>query len=118
MPAMMMVMANAKADIDERRRVVTRCHDDLPGNTDWLWIDDRRRLRVVINGGRLSNDDRRGSRHVDDLRRSSHVNGSGMQGVTDDVDGGDSGENLADRGPFTVSGGGGLNTGSNESGET
>lgn len=116
---MMMVMAKAKADIDERRRVVTGRHDDWRRNTDWLRIDDDGRgLRVIIDGSRLSDDDRRGSRHVNDLRRSSHVNGSGMQGMTDDVDGGDSGEDFADRGPFTVSGGGGLNTGSNKSGET
>ena len=76
---MMMVMAKAKADIDERRRVVTRCHDDGRGDTDWLRIDDDGRgLRVVIDGSRLSNDDWRGSRHVDDLGRSSHVNGSGL----------------------------------------
>jgi len=40
-----------------------------------------------------------------------------MQGVAEDLNGGDSGEDFADRGPFTVSGEGGLNTGSNESGE-
>ena len=41
-----------------------------------------------------------------------------MEGVADDVSGGDSGENLADRGPFTIPGGGVVNTGSGESGET
>lgn len=115
---MMMAVAETNADVDERRRAETWRNNHGSGNTDWLRVNhDRCRLRVIVNRSRLSDDHRRGSRHIDDLRRSRNVNRGGVQDVTEDLNGGDSGEDFADRGPFTVSGGGSWNTGSNKSGE-
>lgn len=118
-PTMVMVpVSMSEADVDERRRTEARRNNHGCRNTDGLCINDSpRRRRVIVNGSRLGDDDRRGSRHIDDWRWSGNVNGSGVQGVAKNMNGGDSGEDFADRGPFTVSGGGRLNTGSNKSGE-
>ena len=67
---MMMMMAEAEADIDERRRKARR-NNYWVRNIDWLRINNNGRgLRVVVNRNRMSDNDRRGSRHIDDLRGS------------------------------------------------
>ena len=68
---MMMMMAEAEADIDERRRTEVRRNNYWVRNIDWLRINNNGRgRRVVVNRNRMSDNDRRGSRHIDDLRGS------------------------------------------------
>lgn len=114
----MMTMAKAKIQTDERRRAEARRNNYWMRNIDWLCINNNGRgLGIVVNRSRMGDNNRRGSRHVNNLRRCRNVNRSRLHGVTDDVNGGDAGEDFADRGPFTISGGGGLNTGSSKSGQ-
>lgn len=108
---MMIVMARAKtdADLNGRGRVVARHGAD--------------RRSIDHHGRRLHTDGSRGN-YV--ARRRVHGYGVNriridrcrMDDVADGVNRSDAGENFADRGPLTVAGGCGLNTGKGEGGET
>jgi len=112
---MAVLVAETEVHADHRPRPVMMMRDDNHG----------RRRRT--NGGRIDDHGRR-RRHMADRRRwrdhihrgrsrAIGVNWRWRKSVTDNVSGRDSGENFADRGPFTVAGGGGWDTGGGEGGE-
>ena len=104
--------AETRGDIDRT------CHDDRPR------IDNNRRRRNIdrsrCHHGCNRDNGRRGHR-VDGSRsinRRAHINRWRVKCVGEDMDGGDTGENLANRGPFPIAGGCGLHAGGGYRGET
>ena len=111
-------MAKAKIDTQDRWRAVTR------RDHDGSWIDNHWR-RLNINLGRRHhgrNGNRRSRSDGVNWRRSINdftgVDRARIKGVRKDVDGGNTGENLANRGPFLITGGCGLHAGGGHREET
>ena len=95
MAVMMVPIAESQVHTHQRWQAEARCDDHM-------WRSDADRLRINNNPGRLV------------INRRNRVNGCrtvnnrrcrrGLEGVSDDVSGGHSGEHLADCGPFLIAG--------------
>ena len=118
---MTILMAKAEAYPDGWRWVIARRDKHRRRHADGLRINnDRRRIwmRVVSSWTLSGHDDWCWRMNVNNRSWSDHMDRRVMNRMADGVDRGHSGENFADCGPFTITGGCGLNTRRSECGET
>jgi hypothetical protein len=112
--AMVMAMAEAKLNADVRCRVMVTSGDHPWRRADRRGINHDWCRRGAV---RVSRDDDR-CRHMDYWMRCGEDYGRRRQDVTDGVNHGDAGEDLANSRPFAISGVGRRNRGSGKSGDT
>lgn len=118
---MTIMMAKAEAYPDGWWWVIVRREKHRRRHADGLHINnDRRRIRmrVVSSWTVRGHHDWCGRLNVNNRSWSDHMDRRVMNRMADGVDGGHSGENFADFGPFTITGACGLNTRRSEGGET